>query len=50
MKNEIGRRSFLETGAAAAAGLYLTGCGAVRRPIHWQRPPTGGCAGRYGTA
>jgi len=28
MKYEIGRRSFLETGAAAAAGLYLTGCGA----------------------
>ena len=28
MKNEIGRRSFLETGVAAAAGLYLTGCGA----------------------
>ena len=28
MKNEIGRRSFLETGAAVAVGLYLTGCGA----------------------
>src|SRR6185436_17606877 len=28
MKYEIGRRRFLETGVAAAAGLYLTGCGA----------------------
>jgi len=28
MPNEIGRRTFLQSGAAAAAGLYLTGCGA----------------------